>query len=88
MSRRIATSEVSQFEGNDNSHFIDMARFHMNHGELRIGVVQVDNCELPKAFSDPPIGDKAPVRNSIEEGCSRAGCSLPNFVIKCADFLW
>ena len=88
MSRRIATSEVSQFEDNDNSHFVDMAKFYRNHGKLQIGVVQVESCELPKDFSDPPIGDRAPVRNSIEEGCSRTGCSLLNFVIKCADLLW
>jgi len=43
---------------------------------------------LPKHFRGPPIGDRVLVRNFIEEGCSRAGCSLLNVVIKRVDHLW
>jgi hypothetical protein len=77
----MATSEVSQFECNDHHHSIHIARLHTKHGKLRIGIVQVENCQLPKDFSGPPIGDRALVRKFIE-GWSRACCCLLNFVIK------
>src|SRR6266567_589023 len=88
LTRQIATSQVSQFNGNVHRHFIGMARSHTNHGKMRIGVVQVEKCQLPKHFRGPPIGDRVLVRNFIEEGCSRAGCSLLNVVIKRVDHLW
>jgi hypothetical protein len=83
----IATSEVGQFEGNYHRHFTVVPRFHTNHSKLRIGVVQVEKCELPKDFRGPPMGDRALVRNFIEEGWSGASCSLLNFVVKCANLL-
>ena len=83
--RPIATSEVSQFKGNVHPHFIGMARSHTNHGKLRIGVVQVEKCELPKDFSGPPIGDRHLVGQFIEEGWTGTGCSLLNFVDKYVD---
>src|SRR5882757_3436900 len=84
----MATSEVSQFEGNDHHHSIGIARFHTNRGKLRIGIVQVEDCQLPKDFSGPPIRSRALVRKSIE-GWSGASCCLLNFVIKQTDqLLW
>jgi hypothetical protein len=86
--RPIITSEVSQFKANVHSHFIGMARSDTNHGKLRIGIVQVEKCELPKHFRGPPIGDRVLMRNFVEEGCSGPGCSLLNIVIKCVNYLW
>jgi len=83
----MAASEVSQFEGNDHHHTIGMARLHTNHGKLRIGIIQVENCQLPKDFSGPPIGNRAPVRKFIE-GWSGAYCCLLNFVINRVNHLW
>jgi hypothetical protein len=85
--QNMATSEVSQFNGNVHRHFIGIARSHTNHSKLRIRVVQVEKCELPKDFRGPPIGDRLLVRNFIEEGCSGAGCSLLNVIIKCVNLL-
>jgi hypothetical protein len=65
-----------------------MARPHTKHGKLRIGIVQVEKCELPKHFRGPPIGDRVLVRNVIDEGWSGAGCSLLNVVIECVNRLW
>ena len=87
LGRPIAASKVSQFKGNDHRHFIGMSRFHTNRGKLRIGVVHIEKCELPKGFRDPPIGDRIVVRNFIYEGTSGAGCSLLNVVIKCTNHL-
>ena len=66
-----------------------MPRSHTNHNKLGTGVVQVENCELPKRFSTPPIGDRALVSNFIDEGWpgSVACCSMLNFVVKCVDLL-
>jgi len=64
-----------------------MAGSHTNHGKLRIGVVQVEKCELPKDFRGPPIGERVVVRNSIEEGWSGACCGLRNFVVECVNLL-
>jgi hypothetical protein len=50
-----------------------MARSHTNHDKLRIGVVQVEKCELPKDFRGPPIADRVLVRNFIEEGKESGG---------------
>jgi hypothetical protein len=87
--RPIATSEVSQFKANIHRHFIGpgVARSHTNHGKLRIGVIQVEKCELPKDFRGSPIGNRVLVRNFIKESWSGAGCSLLNVVIKCVDHL-
>ena len=49
--------------------------------------MQVDNCELPKDFSGPPIGDRALVRQFIEEGWSAAYCGLQKFEVKCVNLL-
>jgi hypothetical protein len=87
--RPITTSDVSQFKGNVHHHFIDMARFYTNHDRLRIGVVQVEKCELPKDFSDSPIENtrnRDLVRQFIEEGCASC-CGLLNFVVKCVNLL-
>jgi hypothetical protein len=85
--RPVTTSEVSQFKSNVHRHFTVMPRPHTDRDKLRIGVVQVEKCELPKDFRGPPIGDGVLVRNFIEEGGRWAGCSLLNVVIKC-DHLW
>ena len=87
LGRLIATSEVSQFKGNDHHHSIGMVRFHTNRGQLRIGVVEVEECELPKDLRGPPIGSRVLVRNFIEEGQSST-CSLLNVIIKCVNHLW
>ena len=79
--RPIATSEVGQFKGNVYRHFIGMARSHTNHGELRVGVVQITERELPKDFRGPPIGKWVAVRDLIEEGWSRACCPLQNLEV-------
>ncbi len=69
----MATSKAGQFEGNDHHHTIGITRLHANRGKLRILVVQVENCELPKDFSGPSIiGDEAPVKTFLEEGRSGA----------------
>ena len=60
-----------------------MARSHTNHDKLRIGVIQVEKCELPKDFRGPPVRDGVLVRNPTEDGWSGAGCGLLNVVIKC-----
>jgi hypothetical protein len=88
--RPIATSEVSQFKANIHRHFIgpDMTRSHTNHGKLRIGVIQVEKCELPKDFRGSPIGNRVLARNFIEKGWKGAGCSPLNVVIKRVNHLW
>jgi hypothetical protein len=83
----IATSEVSQFNGNVHHYFTVMPRSHTNRDKLRMGVVQVEKCELPKDFSGPPIGDRVLVKQLIEEGWSGACFSLLNFVVKCVNLL-
>ena len=86
--RPIATSEVSQFKGNVHCHFILVPRPHTNRDELRIGVVQIEKCKLPKDFGGPPIGDEVLARNFIEDGWSGAACSLLNVVNSCINRLW
>ena len=83
----IATSEVCQFKGNVHHHFIVMPRSHTNRDKLRIRVVQVENCELPKDLSGPPIGNRVLAKQLIEEGWSGACFSLLNFVVKCVNLL-
>ena len=78
----MTTSKVSQLEGNYHRHVTVVPRFHTKHSKLRIGVVQVENCKLPKHFGTPPIGERALVRDLIEESWSRVSCSLLNFVVK------
>ena len=86
-SEPVATSEVSQPKGKVHRHFIVAAGSHTNHDKLRIGVIQVENCQLPKEFSGPPIGNRAPVRKSIK-GWSGACFSLLNFIINRVNHLW
>ena len=81
------TSEVSQPKGKVHRHFIVTAGSHTNHDNLRIGVIQVENCQLPKDFSGPPIGNMGPVRKFIEGWSGACGCLL-NFVINCVNNLW
>jgi hypothetical protein len=69
-----------------------MPRSHTNRDKLRIGVVQVEKCELPKDFSGArgapiQVGDRDLVRQFIEGGWSGASCDLQNFVVKCVIFL-
>ena len=86
--RPISTSEVSQFKGNVHRHFTLMPRPYTNRDELRIGVVQVEKCELPKDFGGPPIGDEVLARNFVENGWSGAACSLLTVIINCISRLW
>jgi hypothetical protein len=62
-------------EGNDHLS-IGLARFPTNPNNLRTRVVQVLNCELPKVFSDPTIGNRDSMRQSTEECWSGAYSGL------------
>ncbi len=64
-----------------------MAGFHTNPSNLRIVFLQVENCELPKNFSGPPIGDRDLARQFTEEGWSGACCALQNFEVKRVNLL-
>jgi len=85
----MATSEVSHLEGNYHRHVAVtrvVPRFHTEHSKLRMGVIQVLNCELPKYLSTPPMQYRVLVRNLIDESWSRVTCrgSLLNFIVKYA----
>src|SRR3984957_11026750 len=84
-SRQMATS--MQFEGNGHRDSIFLASFHTNHGNLCIGLVQVEDCELPKQFIGRPVGDWVLVRQLVEEGLSRTSRSVQSQVIKYTNLL-
>jgi hypothetical protein len=78
----MATSKVSQLEGNDHPDSMGMARFHTNQGNLRIVLAHVEDCELPKYFIGRPNGDRALRRPFIGDGSSRTSCSVPSWAVK------
>ena len=61
--------------------------FHTDHGNLCIGLAQVEDCKLPKDFIDLHIGDKALVRQFIKEDSSGAFGSVQGWVVKYVDLL-
>jgi hypothetical protein len=78
------TSTGGQVKSNDNPDSMEVVRFHINHGNLGIGLVQVEDCELSEDFGSWAIGDRTLVRSFIEEGLSRARAShrVPSWVVK------
>ena len=64
---------------------MQVAGFHINHGNLCIGLAQVEDRELPEDFtgSSWAIGDRALVRSFVEESLSmaRATHRVPSWVV-------
>jgi hypothetical protein len=81
---------VRQFTNEDNVHHhpTGWAKFHTDPSYLKIRVVQVESCKLPKELIGLPPGRAQDlVRQFIDEGWSGASCRLLNFVVKCDNIL-
>ena len=83
-------STGSQVKSNDQPDSVQVARFHINHGNLCIGLAQVKDRELPEDFtgSSWAIGDSTLVRSFIE-GLSMARVThrVPSWVVNYDNFL-
>ena len=79
----MATSTGSQVKSNDHPDSTEVARFHIDHGDLRSGLAQVEDREFPEDFSSWAVEDRTPVGSLIQEGLTMAWASdkVPSWMV-------